>query len=162
MNRKTSLVLLAVTAIGLTLTAGCGKLDLASINITKNAVKTLNVALCDQIKNAKEKEICIKGVEDGRSFDRAVEGGDTATCANIQDGATRDACVSAVSNTNGDKRKQTDEAKQLTELESQGDVSKCKTLTTEGFRRQCEVNIQLEKQSKLLPPPKQENLPPKP
>lgn len=47
----------------------------------------------------------------------------------------------------------TAEAEKLSEIEGGGDISKCEQLTMEGFRRQCEVNIQREKEAKPQTPP---------
>lgn len=54
------------------------------------------------------------------------------------------------------------EAEKLSEIENGGDISKCEELTLEGFRRQCEANIQHEKEAKETPPlPERKPKPPR-
>lgn len=146
--KKTSLTALT---LALLLLAGCSSNasgSIASLEITKSAVAKLDTTICTALKNQSDADKCISDVQDVMSYESAIANASEKSCQEIKNSEMKDGCLLAIKSTVDEKNKMKDEEDRLSVLEQAGDKAKCKELAFEGFRRQCEINIDLAKQSK--------------
>ena len=148
--KKTSLV---PFTFALLILAGCSTNStpsgsIASMEVTKSAVAKLDTTICTALKSQADIDKCVSDVQDAKSYESATANASEKSCQEIKNTEMRDGCLLFIKSAVDEKKRMQDEENKLATLEESGDKTKCKELAFEGFRRQCEVNIDLAKENK--------------
>ncbi len=120
-----------------------------------NAVETMNIDLCNTIKNEDQKFYCKGKVNDQILMSQAETEVSLDLCSEIVDADTKSKCEILVNEKISQQEKAEElkaDQEKLAEIEQGDDVEKCNEIEDLSLKNQCETNIYLKKARDLKDP----------